>query len=576
MAVKKLAECRCGMWGKKEPKTPSHPCWAKRDRERQSQQLFASWHWMPGGLCSVRFIISERQRNLQKNFHLFIYMAEKLDAPVHAEAFAAMDAPTEVPKQILSKEKNPGRIAAAKKFAECNCVAREAKKEPKPANNPCWEKRDREPRQWSPWLFASWHWRSGSVCSGCLLSERGDYGHPARNPGARATAKLQSSVNGLNFFHIIYDFKLCSSSCYRDCKAVWHLDKLEVFCIPNQWTSQSSKNCFNHIFRLNTSARQMRQKMRGRMRNNFLHKCIQCPITTSSKLFLTLQRLPAWPPASAGFEKNRQRKLHHQPQQQCNPPKKRLTLYIAWQLLLLWLVELFLILWLSFAAIIFSIILLAVTQRLPSKKKTDTTKLSRLTKLLMPNIYKIEQSCLIGSKGREALCPLANLSYCTKTHSSHQIWCVQAKCSSPGRPFPSTRYCGVWSGLKDSKIFQMGRSPFCGGFRPEQQSQLLDWQKACWSHHRKGCDFLPQTCWGEWKMAPLFSGCALSLPTQWAWRRMVQSHRLDLVSESVSHQKKITKPNEPILHYLYDGPKWDFIREELLVVPANTKLLPPS
>lgn len=85
----------------------------------------------------MRFIISERQRNLQKNFHLFIYMAEKLDAPVHAEAFAAMDAPTEVPKQILSKEKNPGRVAAAKKFAECNCVAREAKKEPKPANNPC-------------------------------------------------------------------------------------------------------------------------------------------------------------------------------------------------------------------------------------------------------------------------------------------------------------------------------------------------------------------------------------------------------------------------------------------------------
>ena len=161
--------------------------------------------------------------------------------------------------------------------------------------------------------------------------------------------------------------------------------------------------------------------MMGRMRNNFLHKYIQCPITTSSKLFLTLQRLPAWPPASAGFEKNRQRKLHHQPQQQCNPPKKRLTLYIAWQLLLLWLVELFLMLWLSLAAIIFSTILLGVTQRLPSKKKKDTTKLSRLTKLLMPNIYKIEQSCLIGSKGREALRPLANLSYCTKTHSSHQI-----------------------------------------------------------------------------------------------------------------------------------------------------------
>ena len=38
--------------------------------------------------------------------------------------------------------------------------------------------------------------------------------------------------------------------------------------------------------------------------------------------------------------------------------------------------------------------------------------------------------------------------------------------------------------------------------------------------------------------------------------------------------KNITKPNEPIVYYLSDGPKRGFVREELLVVPPNTQLLP--
>ena len=35
-----------------------------------------------------------------------------------------------------------------------------------------------------------------------------------------------------------------------------------------------------------------------------------------------------------------------------------------------------------------------------------------------------------------------------------------------------------------------------------------------------------------------------------------------------------TKPNEPIVYYLSDGPKRGFVREELLVVPPNTQLPP--
>ena len=40
-------------------------------------------------------------------------------------------------------------------------------------------------------------------------------------------------------------------------------------------------------------------------------------------------------------------------------------------------------------------------------------------------------------------------------------------------------------------------------------------------------------------------------------------------------ERSITKPNEPVLYYLRDGPKRGFVREELLVVPSDTEL-PPS
>ena len=38
--------------------------------------------------------------------------------------------------------------------------------------------------------------------------------------------------------------------------------------------------------------------------------------------------------------------------------------------------------------------------------------------------------------------------------------------------------------------------------------------------------------------------------------------------------RSVTKPNEPVLYYLLDGPARGFVREELLVVPPDTQLPP--
>ena len=39
-------------------------------------------------------------------------------------------------------------------------------------------------------------------------------------------------------------------------------------------------------------------------------------------------------------------------------------------------------------------------------------------------------------------------------------------------------------------------------------------------------------------------------------------------------KKVVTKPKEPVMYYLFDGPKRGFVREELMVVPPDT-VLPP-
>ena len=40
-------------------------------------------------------------------------------------------------------------------------------------------------------------------------------------------------------------------------------------------------------------------------------------------------------------------------------------------------------------------------------------------------------------------------------------------------------------------------------------------------------------------------------------------------------EKVVTKPKEPVMYYLFDGPKRGFVREELMVVPPDT-VLPPA
>ena len=42
----------------------------------------------------------------------------------------------------------------------------------------------------------------------------------------------------------------------------------------------------------------------------------------------------------------------------------------------------------------------------------------------------------------------------------------------------------------------------------------------------------------------------------------------------LSIERSFTKPEQPVLYYLRDGPKRGFVREELLVVPPNTQLPP--
>ena len=41
-----------------------------------------------------------------------------------------------------------------------------------------------------------------------------------------------------------------------------------------------------------------------------------------------------------------------------------------------------------------------------------------------------------------------------------------------------------------------------------------------------------------------------------------------------SIERSFSKPDQPVLYYLRDGPKRGFVREELLVVPPNTQLPP--
>ena len=40
--------------------------------------------------------------------------------------------------------------------------------------------------------------------------------------------------------------------------------------------------------------------------------------------------------------------------------------------------------------------------------------------------------------------------------------------------------------------------------------------------------------------------------------------------------KVVTKQDEPVVYYSFDGPKRGFVREELMVVPPDTELPPAN
>ena len=62
------------------------------------------------------------------------------------------------------------------------------------------------------------------------------------------------------------------------------------------------------------------------------------------------------------------------------------------------------------------------------------------------------------------------------------------------------------------------------------------------------------------------------------WRRATDptwsSKRYWYPNSLYNIEKVVTKPKEPVMYYLFDGPKRGFVREELMVVPPDTQLPP--
>ena len=78
--------------------------------------------------------------------------------------------------------------------------------------------------------------------------------------------------------------------------------------------------------------------------------------------------------------------------------------------------------------------------------------------------------------------PSANISSCTKTHSSPQIRCVYTKRCSPGRPsLSSKRLCVAWPGQKNIQIIRFDRRR---RGQPFQRSWTLDLERLCRSRER--------------------------------------------------------------------------------------------
>ena len=125
----------------------------------------------------------------------------------------------------------------------------------------------------------------------------------------------------------------------------------------------------------------------------------------------------------------------------------------------------------------------------------------------------------------------------------------------------------------------MGRMASCIGLCSERRSHSPLRQKTRCAIKEKAVYSKPPTPYHRpvsprAKMAPIrYSPYAISTNPA-SLKAREKSHRSDLVFESLTHRKTVTKPNEPILCYLHDGLKRGFVREELLIVLAGTELPP--
>ena len=78
----------------------------------------------------------------------------------------------------------------------------------------------------------------------------------------------------------------------------------------------------------------------------------------------------------------------------------------------------------------------------------------------------------------------------------------------------------------------------------------------------------------EKKLPPLINVRYLYQPGECEGRTKRATNPIWLKAYNI--QRTVTKPNEPVIYYLADGTMRGFVREELLVVPPNTQLVPPN
>lgn len=93
---------------------------------------------------------------------------------------------------------------------------------------------------------------------------------------------------------------------------------------------------------------------------------------------------------------------------------------------------------------------------------------------------------------------------------------------------------------------------------------------------------MQKTCWVGRKKISLNCEYTVSLPAWLIGKRIKESYQPQLVLESLSAERSITKTDTPIVYYLLGWPKRGFVREDLLTprhmwisaTPSRTYLLP--